>query len=158
MSMQPAFGRLCALAAVLAVRTNAADAAPTSKAGTATKPRIRYLVTAGKLTQQLDIVAKSKREVAFKLDLSGTCQRTVSGTARLKGGDSESDEDETGEAYFADEYVHKAKDGCELFLRIQEKLGKRAIVMQSETCKATCQPVEDLMFRKDAADKTQPPK
>ena len=58
---------------------------PTTADG-ATKPAagagMRFLVTTPKLTQELKVVRKSKKSVAFELKLSGTCQRSVAATAR----------------------------------------------------------------------------
>jgi hypothetical protein len=109
---------------------------------------IRFATSSPKLTQELEVTGLGKKTVSFKLNLSGSCQRTFSGVARLKGGDLESDEDEKGVGYFADEYVHTAKNGCALYLRIKVKDAQRAVVKQAD-CDPSCVPVEDLMFRKD---------
>ena len=135
---------------------------PTTAEG-ATKPAagagMRFLVTTPKLTQELKVVRKSKKSVAFELNLSGTCQRSVAATAKLKGGDLEMDEDEKGLSYPAEEFVYENKT-CALYLRIKFKDAKRAVVMQAGDCQTTCNPVEDLMFRTDdtVAGKSKPAK
>jgi hypothetical protein len=135
---------------------------PTTADG-ATKPAagtgMRFLVTTPKLTQELKVVRKSKKAVAFELKLSGSCQRSVAATAKLKGGDLEMDEDEKGLSYPAEEFVYQTKT-CALYLRIKFKDAKRALVVQAGDCQTTCNPVEDLMFRTDdtVADKSKPAK
>jgi hypothetical protein len=135
---------------------------PTTADG-ATKPAagagMRFLVTTPNLTQELKVVRKSKKSVAFELNLSGSCQRSVAATAKLKGGDLEMDEDEKGLSYPAEEFVYETKT-CALYLRIKFKDAKRAVVMQAGDCQTTCNPVEDLMFRTDdtVANKSKPAK
>ena len=103
---------------------------------------------------------KGKKAVSFKLEVSGSCKRSIAGVAKLKSGDAESDEDETGTSYFVDEYRHTAKDGCLLILRLQaDDDRKRAIVAHAD-CKPTCAPIKDLMFLVDdtSGDKSKPVK
>ena len=120
---------------------------PAIAAPKAGRPATHFRVATAKVKQDLEITPQGKKAVAFKLTIDGSCQRTVNGVARLKGGDLEMDEDEKGAAYPALEYLHRGKDGCELFLRIKYKVANRAIVQQAEDCKTTCPPVENLMFR-----------
>ena len=135
------------LALALMSLPGAAGAAPkTTKAAA-----MRFEVATPKLKQELEVTRTGKKTVSFKLNLTGSCQRTVTGVARLKGGDLEMDEDEKGVAYPAEEFLHRGKDRCELFLRIKFKDATRAIVQQAEDCKTTCNPVEDLMLRSDAS-------
>jgi hypothetical protein len=135
---------------------------PASAAG-ATKPSasktMRFLVTTPKLTQELKVIRKTRKSVAFELNLTGACERKVAATAQLKGGDLEMDEDEKGLAYPAEEFVYE-NSTCALYVRIKFKDAKRAIVMQAGDCKTACNPVEDLMFRTDEAtvSKSQPGK
>jgi hypothetical protein len=132
-------------------------AAAASKKTTATP--MRFLVSTPKLTQELTVTPKGKKAIAFDLKLSGSCQRTVSGVAKLKGGDYESAEDENGVAYLANEFRHTAKNGCELIIWLKADDAKRATMLEVD-CKAACAPVEDLMFRKDdtVANKSKPAK
>ena len=126
----------------------------------ATKP-MRFVVTTPKLTQELKVVRKTKKAVSFELNLSGSCERKLAATAKLKGGDLEMDEDEKGVSYPAEEFVYENKT-CAVYLRIKYKDAKRAIVVQAGDCATTCNSVEDLMFRTDetiaAAAKPQPAK
>ena len=144
------------LASSLLASAGIAAAAPNGKA-----PSASYVVATPKVTQELTVAPKGKKAVSFKLNLSGSCKRTVTGVAKLKSGDAESDEDETGTSYFVDEYWFKAKDGCQLILRLQADDRQRAIIKHAD-CKASCNPVEDLMLRTDAtttaAAKTKPTK
>jgi hypothetical protein len=120
-----------------------------------------FVVTTPKLTQELKVVRKTKKAVSFELNLSGSCQRKLAATAKLKGGDLEMDEDEKGLSYPAEEFVYENKT-CAVYLRLKHKDAQRAIVMQAGDCATTCNPVEDLMFRTDvttaAAAKTKPAK
>ena len=109
---------------------------------------MRFVVTTPKLTQELKVVRKTKKAVSFELNLSGSCERKLTATAKLKGGDLEMDEDEKGLSYPAEEFVYENK-ACAVYLRIKHKDAKRAIVMQAGDCATTCNPVEDLMFRTD---------
>jgi hypothetical protein len=106
----------------------------------------RLLVTTPKLTQELTVSRKTKKAITFTAKLSGTCQRTITGVAKLKGGDSESGEDENGLMYQADEYRYTAKNGCELIITLKSDDATRA-TLEEVDCKATCAPVEDLMVR-----------
>jgi hypothetical protein len=118
-----------------------AGAAPRAK----TPAPVRFEASASKQKQTLEITPQGRKAVSFKMAIEGSCQRTVTGIARLKGGDLEMDEDENGLMYPAQEYLHKAKDGCELFLRIKLKQADRAVIKQAEDCKATCSPTDVVM-------------
>ena len=109
---------------------------------------MRFLVSTPKLTQELTVTPKGKRAITFNLKLAGACQRSVAGIATLKGGDYESAEDENGVAYLANEFRHTAKNGCELIIWLKADDSRRA-TLEEVDCKATCTPVEDLMFRAD---------
>jgi hypothetical protein len=124
----------------------------------ATAP-MRFVVTTPKLSQELKVVRKTKKAVSFELNLSGSCERKLAATAKLKGGALEMDEDEMGVSYPAEEFVYENKT-CAVYLRIKHKDATRAIVVQAGDCATTCNPVEDLMFRTDAAaaPKTKPAK
>ena len=150
--------KLMSLPFLLASMLFPAAAQPAAPAKPATAP-MRFLVSTPKLTQELTVTPKGKRAISFNLKLSGSCQRTVTGVAQLKGGDYESADDENGVAYLANEYRHTAKNGCELIILLKAKQVNRA-TLEEVDCKATCAPVEDLMFRTDEAtvSKNQPGK
>lgn len=137
------------LLSLLAVLPAGAQAAPIKPVATP----IRLLVSTPKLTQELTVSRKTKKAITFTAKLSGTCQRTITGVAKVKGGDYESGEDENGVAYLADEYRYTAKNGCELIIWLKADDAARA-TMEEVDCKAKCAPVEDLMFRTDDATAT----
>jgi hypothetical protein len=113
----------------------------------------RLLISTPKLTQELTVSRKTKKAITFTAKLTGACQRTITGVAKLKGGDYESGEDEHGVAYLADEYRYTAKNGCELIIVLKADDATRA-TLEEVDCKATCAPVEDLMFRADDSTAT----
>jgi hypothetical protein len=121
-----------------------AQAAPTKPVATP----FRLLISTPKLTQELTVSRKTKKAITFTAKLTGACQRTITGVAKLKGGDYESGEDENGVAYLADEYRYTAKNGCQLILVLKADDAARA-TLEEVDCKATCAPIEDLMSRAD---------
>ena len=143
---------------VVAILLLPVPAAAAAAKKTTAKP-MRFLVSTPKLTQELTVTPKGKNAITFDLKLSGSCQRTVSGAAKLKGGDYESAEDENGVAYLANEFRHTAKNGCELIIWLKADDAKRATMLEVD-CKSACAPVEDLMFRTDdtVANKSKPAK
>jgi hypothetical protein len=140
----------CWQTSVLSLITVALFPAAAAPAANKTPPAtpMRFLLSTPKLTQELTVTPKGKRAITFTLKLSGACQRNVAGVAKLKGGDYESGEDENGVSYLANEFRHTAKNGCELIIWLKADDARRA-TLEEVDCKATCAPVEDLMFRTD---------
>jgi hypothetical protein len=130
----------------------AALAAPTTPAGQTT---MRFQVKTPASSQELKVVRATEKSMTFELNISGDCQRTITGEARLKPGAPKIVKDEKGKPYEAEEFVYLS-DGCGLVLRIKVKDAKRATVGKAGACHATCAPVDDVMVRTNAAG--QPPK
>jgi hypothetical protein len=120
-------------------------AAAAATAGPAGGP-LRFKVSNPNITQQLEVIPKPDNTVAFTLQITGGCQRTVTGLAAAAGGEALTGQDELGASYAISEYRYQGKDGCFLSLRIDAKQARRATVGQAD-CEVACPPVEDLMFR-----------
>jgi hypothetical protein len=124
----------------------AALAAPTDPAG---RPTMRFQVKTPAATQELKVVRTTEKSLTFELNISGACQRTMTGEARLKGGAPKIVQDEKGRSYPAEEFVYLS-DGCGLVVRLKVKDARRATVGKAGACHATCAPLADVMVRADS--------
>ncbi|WP_154657014.1 hypothetical protein [Hugenholtzia roseola] len=72
------------------------------------------------LHESIKIKKIDEKTIRYEVYLSsGECpETTISGTATLKEGDAESDEDAEGNAYFVDEYTDDKAQPCSVSLRI----------------------------------------
>jgi hypothetical protein len=131
----------------------AALAAPTNSVG---RP-MRFQVKTPAATQELKVVRTTEKSLTFELNISGECQRTIAGEARLRGGAPRIVEDEKGRSYPAEEFVYLS-DGCGLFVRLEVKGARRATVGKAGACHATCAPMADVMVRADSVRSTPPKK
>ena len=123
----------------------AALAAPTDPIG---RP-MRFQVKTPALTQELKVVRTTEKSLTFELNISGDCQRTITGEARLRGGAPKIVQDEKGRSFPAEEFVYLS-DGCGLLLHIKVKDARRATVGKAGACHATCAPLKDVMVRADS--------
>jgi hypothetical protein len=112
---------------------------------------VRFLFKEGSVSQSLTVRFLPGNRVTFiaeVIDRATNCRRRVSGKAVNEGADQdpESDADENGNQYFADEYLHQ--DGnCELYLRISSEGRHRAIIKEAD-CKTGCAFKDVLMFKR----------
>jgi hypothetical protein len=136
------------LAIILPATALAAAATPAKTAS------MQFEVKTPKLTQQLNIVRTTEKAVSFEFTISGDCQRTVTGEARLRGGPPRIQKDEKGRSYPADEFVYLTET-CGLVLRIKAKDSRLATVAQAGSCAEVCRPLPDIMFRAASAGASQ---
>jgi hypothetical protein len=88
------------------------------------------------LHESIKIKKIDEKTIRYEVYLvSGECpETTISGTATLKEGDAESDEDAKGNAYFVDEYTDDQARPCSVSLRIGSKENPVKGRFQLHTC------------------------
>ena len=85
--------------------------------------------------------------VDFELKRTGQCESRVKGTAVIKPCwwlGAETDEDESGNAYFVQEYVSETKHGCTIHLRIGE--GDWRFAWVHDECNTPCAASAERMY------------
>lgn len=94
--------------------------------------------------QRLRIHRISSTKIQFELAITGSCVKTIAGQAERIPGDYEVDEDESGTAYFSEEFVRDVGD-CLTSVRLSVDPPDKAVVIESGCRPVDCATSERVM-------------
>ena len=114
------------------------------------KSSIKYVFKKDTFLQILKIAHLDKNRITFEVSLAGRCEFTYAGAAINEQGDqgTEVDEDEDGNLYSIDEYIHEGKDGCFLKIRVDSD-SEEKVRLVGLSCKRSCRINEDVVLHRD---------
>ncbi len=124
--------------------------APGEGRKTARPSSVKYIYKKDNFLQSLKLTHLDKDRISFEVSIAGRCELTYTGTARNEQGDqgTEIDEDEDGNIYSVDEYIHEGKDSCVLKIRVDSD-SEEMIRLIGLGCKRSCRLKEDVVMRRD---------
>lgn len=109
---------------------------------------LRFALVKGKKRQSLEVIYVDSRTIAFKLKMSGACNRKEHGRATITKNwrlGAETDENEAGEAIAVQEYIYSKSGKCTISFRIDEGDWAQATMQETAECSPDCHLLAESM-------------